>query len=163
MTTEQTILGTIAHPHANAVINIKITNGWIAKRQNDFFDSYQLTHQQYNILRILKGQHPKGVSIIDIKRRMVDKMSNVGRLVEKLQQKGYVERVEGSNDRRVIFVHLTDLGVNILATIADSFHLMLGHFDNITTEEAAELVRILEKMRSKSSLKVPKMADEEAF
>ena len=163
MTTEQTILGTIANPHANAVINIKITNGWITKHQNNFFEDYQLTHQQFNILRILKGQHPKGVSIADIKRRMVDKMSNVGRLAEKLQQKGYVDRVEGSNDRRVIFVHLTDIGLDVLATITDNFHLMLGHFDNITPEEAAELVRILEKMRSKPSTKVREKTDEAAF
>lgn len=163
MTTEQAILGTIPNPHANAVINIKITNGWITKFQNNFFEDYQLTHQQYNILRILKGQHPKGISILDIKRRMVDKMSNVGRLVEKLQQKGYVERVEGSNDRRVIFVHLTEIGLNVLATIADNFHLMLGHFDNITLEEAAELVRILEKMRSKPSVKSNKIVEEEVF
>ncbi len=163
MTREQAILGAIPNPHAKAVINIKITNGWIVKHQNNFFDAYQLTHQQYNILRILKGQHPEGVSIIDIKRRMVDKMSNVGRLVEKLQQKGYVERVDGRNDRRVIFVHLTDAGLNLLAMIADNFHLMLGHFDNITVEEAAELVRILEKMRTKPSRKVREKTDEAAF
>lgn len=163
MTTEQAILGRITNPHAKAVINIKMTNSWIVKHQNNFFDDYQLTHQQYNILRILKGQHPEGVSIIDIKRRMVDKMSNVGRLVEKLQQKGYVERVEGSTDRRVIFVHLTNFGLNILATIADNFHLMLSHFENITVEEAGELVRILEKMRAKPNGKTRKKTDETAF
>jgi DNA-binding MarR family transcriptional regulator len=163
MTTEQAILGAVPNPHAKAVINIKMTNGWIVKHQNNFFDDYQLTHQQYNILRIVKGQHPEGVSIIDIKRRMVDKMSNVGRLVEKLQQKGYVERVEGSDDRRVIFVHLTDVGLQVLATIADNFHLMLSHFENITVEEAGELVRILEKMRGKPNAKTRKKTDEAAF
>ena len=163
MTTEQTILGTILNPYANAVINVKITNGWITKHQNNFFEDYQLTHQQFNILRILKGQHPNGISIIDIKRRMVDKMSNVGRLVEKLQLKGYVERMEGSNDRRVIFVHLTEIGLETLATIVDNFHLMLGNFDNITLEEAGELVRILEKMRAKPSVKSNEIVKEEIF
>jgi DNA-binding MarR family transcriptional regulator len=154
MTTEQAILGTIPNPHLNAVVNIKITNGWICKLQDDFFKSYQLTHQQYNILRILKGQHPKEVSIKDIKRRMIDKMSNVGRLVEKLQQKGFVEKVENLNDRRVMFVHLTDTGFNLLLDI-QSVHsdTMLSYFNNITEQEADELTRILEKMRSKPLFK----------
>jgi DNA-binding MarR family transcriptional regulator len=149
MTTEQAILGTISDPYINAIANIKITNGWLCKLQDGFFKDYQLTHQQYNILRILKGQHPKGVSIMDIKKRMVDKMSNVGRLVEKLQQKGFVERLENSNDRRVIFVHLTDKGIELLTEISSNFDTMRSYFDNISVDEATELVRIMEKMRAK--------------
>lgn len=149
MTTEQAILGKIPDPHFNAVINVKITNGWICNLQDNFFKDYQLTDQQYNILRILKGQHPNGVSILDIKRRMVDKMSNVGRLVEKLQQKDFVERVEGSSDHRLIFVHLTTKGMELLAKIADNLSTMHSYFNNITEVEALELVRILEKMRAK--------------
>jgi DNA-binding MarR family transcriptional regulator len=156
MTTEQAILGTITDPHINAIANIKITNGWLCKLQDNFFKDYQLTHQQYNILRILKGQHPRGVSIMDIKKRMVDKMSNVGRLVEKLQQKGFAERLESLNDRRVVFVHLTDKGIDLLAEILMNFDTMHGYFDNITDEESRELVRILEKMRKKTISKVPK-------
>lgn len=150
MTTEQAILGKIQNPHLHAAVTIKITNAWLCKLQDDFFKTYQLTHQQFNILRILKGQHPKSVSIMDIKRRMIDKMSNVGRLVGKLQQKKLVERVEGTNDRRLIFVHLTEAGLSLLAEInlihADT---MQGYVDNVTEEEAVELVRILEKMRAK--------------
>jgi DNA-binding MarR family transcriptional regulator len=149
MTTEQAILGTIQDPYINAIANIKITNGWLCKLQDGFFKDYQLTHQQYNILRILKGQHPKSISIMDIKKRMVDKMSNVGRLVEKLAQKGFVERLENENDRRVVFVQLTDKGVQLLADILLNFDTMRGYFDNITPEEATELVRILEKLRAK--------------
>ncbi len=150
MTTEQAILGKIQNPHLHAAVTIKITNAWLCKLQDDFFKTYQLTHQQFNILRILKGQHPKSVSIMDIKRRMIDKMSNVGRLVGKLQQKKLVERVEGTNDRRLIFVHLTEAGLNLLAEInlihADT---MQGYVNNIAEDEAVELVRILEKMRVK--------------
>jgi MarR family transcriptional regulator, 2-MHQ and catechol-resistance regulon repressor len=150
MTTEQAILGTIPNPHLNAIVNVKITHGWICKLQDDFYKSYQITHQQYNILRILKGQHGKDVSIMDIKRRMIDKMSNVGRLVEKLVQKGFVERSENAQDRRVVFVHLTQTGSQLL----DNMNLihtetMVNFFDNITENEAQELTRILEKMRAK--------------
>jgi DNA-binding MarR family transcriptional regulator len=154
MTTEKAILGTIPNPHLNAVVNIKITHGWICKLQDDFFKTYQLTHQQYNILRILKGQHPRDVSIKDIKRRMIDKMSNVGRLVEKLQLKGFVEKVENATDRRVMFVHLTEQGAQLLADIqAVHFDTMYEYFNNITEEEAIELARITEKMRGKALTK----------
>jgi DNA-binding MarR family transcriptional regulator len=138
MTTEQAILGTISDPYINAIANIKITNGWLCNLQDSFFKDYQLTHQQYNILRIVKGQHPKGISIMDIKKRMVDKMSNVGRLVEKLQQKGLVERLESQNDRRVVFVHLTEKGLDLLAEILTNFDTMRAYFDNITGEEAVK-------------------------
>lgn len=164
MTTEQAILGTITNPHLNAAVNIKITNGWICKLQDDFFKTYQLTHQQYNILRILKGQHPREVSIKDIKRRMIDKMSNVGRLVEKLQQKGFAAKVENSKDRRVIFVNLTEQGFQLLADIqAVHFDTMYAYFNNITEEEAVELVRIMEKMRAKPLAKKGKKQVEQVL
>jgi DNA-binding MarR family transcriptional regulator len=157
MTTEHAILGTIPNPHLNAVVNIKITHGWICKLQDDFFKTYQLTHQQFNILRILKGQYPRAVSIKDIKRRMIDKMSNVGRLVEKLQQKGFVQKVENAQDRRVMFVHLTEQGLQLLVNIqAVHSDTMVGYFNNITEEEAIELARIIEKMRAKSLAKKSK-------
>ena len=80
---------------------------------------------------------------------MIDKMSNVGRLVEKLLQKGFVEKVENGNDRRVVFVQLTNIGIDMLANILENLDVMHNCFDNITEQEANELVRILEKMRAK--------------
>jgi MarR family transcriptional regulator, 2-MHQ and catechol-resistance regulon repressor len=154
MTTEQAILGTIQNPHLNAVVNVKLTNGWICKLQDDFFKAYQLTHQQFNILRILKGQNQTDVSIMDIKRRMIDKMSNVGRLVEKLEQKKLVERTENAQDRRVIFVKLTQIGYQLLEDINEVHAAtMTSFFNNITEDEAHELTRIMEKLRAKPSVK----------
>ena len=147
MKAENAILGQIRDPHLKAIINIELTNGWQCNIQDNFFKSYQLSHQQYNIMRILRGQYPEGVSVNDIKRRMIDKMSNVSRLVEKLKQKGYVERVECASDRRVVFVHLTDTGSSILAEIDKTIGINLAAFSRITVEEAEELSRILEKLR----------------
>ena len=147
MKAENAILGQISDPHLKAIINIELTNGWQCNIQDNFFKSYQLSHQQYNILRILRGQYPEGVSVNDIKRRMIDKMSNVSRLVEKLKQKGYVERVECASDRRVVFVHLTETGSSILAEIDKSIGINLAAFNRISVEEADELSRILEKLR----------------
>lgn len=153
MTTQQAILGVIPDPHFNAIINVELTSGWICKLEDDFFKDYQLTRQQYNILRILKGQYPKAAKIKDIRRRMIDKMSNVGRLVEKLLQKGFVEKVENEHDRRVVFVQLTDIGMNTLSNVLENLDVMHSHFDNITKEEADELVRILEKMRAEKIIR----------
>jgi DNA-binding MarR family transcriptional regulator len=154
MTTEQAILGIIPNPHLNAVVNVKLTNGWICKLQDDFFKAYQLTHQQFNILRILKGQTQTDVSIMDIKRRMIDKMSNVGRLVEKLEQKKLVVRTENAQDRRVIFVKLSQIGYQLLEDINEVHAAtMTSYFNNITEAEAHELTRIMEKLRAKPSVK----------
>ena len=147
MKAENAILGQIGDPHLKAIINIELTNGWQSNIQDNFFKSYQLSHQQYNILRILRGQYPTGVSINDIKRRMIDKMSNVSRLVEKLKQKGYVERVECESDRRVVFVHLTEIGITVLNDIDKTIGINLSAFSRISVEEAEELSRILEKLR----------------
>ena len=147
MKAEHAILGQIIDPHLKAIINVELTNGWQCNIQDNFFKSYQLSHQQYNILRILRGQHPKGVSVNDIKRRMIDKMSNVSRLVEKLKQKGYLERVDCDSDRRVVFVHLTNDGLSVLAQIDETIELNMAAFKRITIEEAQELSRILEKLR----------------
>ncbi len=155
MKAENAILGQIQDPHLKAIINIELTNGWQSNIQDNFFKSYQLSHQQYNILRILRGQHPEGVSVNDIKRRMIDKMSNVSRLVEKLKQKGYVERVECEDDRRVVFVHLTKIGNTVLNDIDKTIAINLAAFSRISVEEAEELSRILEKLRDDN-------ADEEA-
>jgi DNA-binding MarR family transcriptional regulator len=147
MKAEQAIIGQIADPHLKAIINIELTNGWQSNIQDNFFKSYQLSHQQYNILRILRGQHPEGVSVNDIKRRMIDKMSNVSRLVEKLKQKGFVERVECPSDRRVVFVLMTETGLRLLSEIDKTIEANLAVFSRITVEEAHELSRILEKLR----------------
>ncbi len=147
MKAENAILGQISDPHLKAIINIELTNGWQCNIQDNFFKSYQLSHQQYNILRILRGQHPEGVSVNDIKRRMIDKMSNVSRLVEKLKLKEYVVRVECESDRRVVFVHLTDTGLSILEEIDKTIGINLSAFSRISVEEADELSRILEKLR----------------
>ena len=147
MKTEQAILGSVRDPHLKAIINIELTNGWQCQLQDSFFKTYQLSHQQYNILRILRGQHPAGVSINDIKRRMIDKMSNVSRLVEKLKLKNYVQRVDCPADRRVVYIHLTETGVALLSEIDALAATVFAPFNRISVEEAETLTRILEKLR----------------
>ena len=151
MTTEQALLTEVSDVHFKALFNIELTNGWQCNVQDNFFKNFKLSHQQYNILRILRGQKEHGVSVNDIKRRMIDKMSNVSRLIEKLHVKGFVERQECPHDGRVVYVQLTVQGTALLTDIDAELPKMRRIFDTLTVEEATELVRLLEKFRDTSN------------
>ena len=102
------------------------------------------------MLRILKGQYPKPAPIFTITERMLDKMSNASRLVEKLRQKGYVERTECGEDRRRVDVIITEEGIEKL----DEISAIVSSFEeniqaNLTAEEAKTLNDLLDKMRGK--------------
>lgn len=130
-----------------AIVNVLFTAGWIDTKMHHELKQFGISHQQYNILRILRGQE-KTISIIDIKSRMIDRMSNVSRLVEKLRQKGLVERTEDPEDRRKVEVSITTKGLFILEQM-DQKQVMHNNFPNqITEEEAQQLNLILDKMRA---------------
>jgi MarR family transcriptional regulator, multiple gene regulator MgrA len=103
--------------------------------------------QQYNILRILRGQHPKGTNINMLKERMLDRMSDVSRLVERLRKAGLVERKSSEVDRRAVDVKITDKGLALLQEIdlelpdlEDSLKLSLSE------DEALQLNHLLDKI-----------------
>jgi DNA-binding MarR family transcriptional regulator len=84
------------------------TSGWLQNIYARFFKNYGLSQQQFNVLRILRGQHPKPVMLCQITERMIDKMSNATRLVEKLRQKGLVTRELNDKSRRKVDIKITD-------------------------------------------------------
>ncbi|HSH66062.1 MAG TPA: MarR family transcriptional regulator, partial [Bacteroidia bacterium] len=98
-----------------AILNIFYTYNWLYEKHVRELKPYDLTVQQFNILRILRGQYPKPASIKLLKQRMLDKMSDVSRLVEKLRIKGLVERTTCSNDRRNVDVKITEKGLELLS------------------------------------------------
>ncbi len=131
-----------------AVINILYTSNWLNTTHNGLMKGYGITIQQFNILRILRGQHPKPATIRLLTERMLDKMSNASRLVEKLRQKDLVERVICDHDRRQVNVSITDKGLHLLSDIdVEIQHMEKNFIGNITEEEAEELNRILDKFR----------------
>src|SRR6218665_1352327 len=87
-------------PNQKAVINLLYTTNWLLAKQKDFFKSYNVTLQQFNILRILKGQHPKSISATEIKSRMLDKNSDVSRLLNRLALKKLITKQACPNDKR---------------------------------------------------------------
>lgn len=135
-------------PRTRAVLNILFTASWLDTFLARNLRSFGITHPQYNIMRILNGSFPKGLSVLDIKSRMIDRSSNVSRLVEKLRMAGYAERVISSDDRRMVVVSISEKGKHLLADIekANIFNdKIFGK--NLSEAEALELSDLLDKFR----------------
>jgi DNA-binding MarR family transcriptional regulator len=130
-----------------AAVNIIYTYFWIKERISKVLKPYGITMQQYNVLRILKGQHPKGITTSDIRSRMLDKMSDASRLVDRLESHGYVEKRPNQRDRRLVSVRITEKGMDILAQIKIDHGQMDDMLVNLTHEETEQLNDLLDKMR----------------
>lgn len=130
-----------------AVINLAYTSGWIANLSRPHFEQYKLTQQQFNILRILRGQYPKPATVNLLKERMIDKMSDASRIVDRLVQKGLVSRCTNSRDRRAVDIRISDEGLAVLAKMDICFKTADLFKQNLTEEEAGQLSDLLDKMR----------------
>ena len=95
-------------------VNLIFTGRWIFNLHNEAFKDFGLTVQQYNILRILKGQYPKSATVKLIRERMLDKMSDASRIVEVLSKKGLIKRTLNPKDRRKVDVIITKKGMDLL-------------------------------------------------
>lgn len=130
-----------------AVVNIIYTSNWLNSIHTRFLKQYGISPEQFNLLRILRGQHPKPATVNLLIDRMLDKMSNASRLVEKLRVKGLVERRPSLEDRRAVDVVITQKGLDLLASIDTMIDNVVDIGKKITEAEALELNRILDKMR----------------
>lgn len=135
------------NPYHKAVVNVLYTHNWLGAQQAEMFKSYDLTPQQYNVLRILRGQSPNPVTVNAIIERMLDKMSNASRLVDKLLAKDMVIRRECPHDRRAVDVVITQKGLDVLAQIDVLQKDWEASFTNLTEPEALELSSLLDKLR----------------
>ncbi len=131
-----------------ALVNILYTEGWLRNRMNEILKPYKLTGQQYNVLRILRGSSPEPLSTSCIRERMLDKMSDASRIVDRLNKKGLLERNTCSSDKRLVDVHITDAGLRLLAEIDGPINEMTNLFGTVTEEEAAMLNGILDRLRA---------------
>lgn len=129
-------------------INLLFTASWISQMTTQILRPYKISWQQFNILRILRGQHPEPATVKLLTERMIDKMSNASRLVEKLRQKGYIERTESTLDRRRVDIIITDLGMQVLEEASNILERdMEDYLSNITEEEARKLNELLDAIR----------------
>ena len=112
------------------------------------FDREDITAQQFNILRILRGSFPTPLSTLQIRDRMLEKMSDTSRLVDRLLIKGLVEKITSATDRRLVDILITDKGKKLLSRIDAQEAEMDAILNNLTEKEAAQLSDLLDKMRS---------------
>ncbi|MCG8207872.1 MarR family winged helix-turn-helix transcriptional regulator [Tenacibaculum finnmarkense] len=127
-----------------ALVNIKYTANWLSSNENDFFKPYGISPQQFNILRILRGAS-KPIKVQVIKDRMIERAPNATRLMDKLCDKKFIERIRCKHDRRVVYISITKQGLVLLTTIDTS--KKINFLDNLTEEEADKLSDLLDKIR----------------
>ena len=130
-----------------ALVNIIYTEGWLRNRMSETLKPFDLTSQQYNVLRILRGSSPKALSTSCIRSRMLDKMSDASRIVDRLHKKGWLERKTCAADKRLVDVLITKSGLDLLAKIDGPMNDMGELFSSISEEEALVLNQILDKLR----------------
>ena len=130
-----------------AVININYTYSWLNNFLRERFEKYNLTPQQFNILRILHGQYPKPATVNLLKERMIDKMSDASRIVDRLVQKGLVSRCTNNKDRRAVDIRISDTGLEVLGKLDSEMKTKDLLQSNLTEEEAATLSGLLDKLR----------------
>jgi DNA-binding MarR family transcriptional regulator len=132
-----------------AVVNILYTSSWLNYTQSAVFKDFGLTMKQFNILRILKGQYPKAATVNLLIDRMIDKSSNASRIVDKLVEKGYVERKTCPEDRRRVDVIISEAGMKIVDQATKKLDESETFRDSLSEKEAQELNRLLDKLRTK--------------
>jgi DNA-binding MarR family transcriptional regulator len=128
-------------------VNLIFTTMWLASFHRDFLKEYQISEQQYNILRILRGQHPKAATIHLLKERMLDKMSDASRLVERLLKKEFVERCPCHHDRRAVDVVISKKGLALLNKIDKKRTTLEKFLSNLSDKEILLLNVLLDKLR----------------
>ncbi|HRJ29056.1 MAG TPA: MarR family transcriptional regulator [Cyclobacteriaceae bacterium] len=134
--------------HQKAVINLLFTSNWLVNKQHDYFKPFGITGQQFNVLRILKGQYPKSISAKEIKSRMLDKNSDISRLLDRLISKKLIEKKSCPKDKRATDVFITENGLSLLKEIS-SKQKDIDQVLTLTDDEAEQLSNLLDKSRGK--------------
>lgn len=139
--------GKFQSEHQKAMLNILFTSNWLESDSARILKPFGISSQQYNVLRILKGQGDNAISVNNIMSRMIDKMSNASRLVEKLRKKELIERVICEHDRRQVDVRITKQGLGLLKQADKEMDKFSDISSRITETEAKKLSNLLEKIR----------------
>lgn len=135
------------NPHQKAAINLIYTLSWMRDKTKCIFEKEDITAQQFNILRILRGSFPQPLSTLQIRERMLEKMSDTSRIVDRLITKGLVKKVTCKNDRRLVDVIITDKGKKLLDRLDTRQDEIDGVLKNLSEKDANILSELLDKIR----------------
>lgn len=139
-------------PALEAYLNLVRTNDLLEGNIARFLKRHGVSAPQYNVLRILRGAEPEGLPSLAVADRMVTRVPDVTRLLERLVAKGWAQRTRSAHDGRVVIARITEEGLTLLATLdkplADYHHEQLAH---MSKDELVQLIVLLEKMRAHAS------------
>ncbi len=130
-------------------VNILQSASWLATEIKEVLDPFGITQKQFNILRILRGH--KGelpLTILEIRERMIDKMSDASRIIDRLLKKELLEKRPCTLDKRATRILITQKGLDLLAQLDDRMNELDKILSNLTGEEASQLNKLLDKLRS---------------
>lgn len=148
MTIEEEIKQTkFKSAHHKAVLNLLFTASWIQNKQKEYFEPFGVTGQQYNILRILRGKHPEPISAVEIKSRMLDKHSDVSRLLDRLIGKKLVVKNKCPNDKRASNISIALSGMALLEKLDQAINNIDNQMLKLSKEESKQLSDLLDKGR----------------
>ncbi|MFK7845525.1 MAG: MarR family winged helix-turn-helix transcriptional regulator [Rhodothermales bacterium] len=133
--------------YLKAVLNVLVTAEVLGSKTNAVLKPFGISKEQFNVLRILRGQYPKPATVQLITERMISKSSNATRLVEKMRMKGLVERTQCAADRRKVDVVITQKGLDLLIEVDPLVRATSDSHRNLSEDEAYTLNKLLEKMR----------------
>jgi len=129
-------------------INLIYTYNWARDKNNKLFSGFNITPQQYNVLRILRGNYPNPYTTSQIRERMLDKMSDASRIVERLVQKGLIDRSICKADKRLVDVVINKSGMDLLKSMDSKIRKADRFFANLSKKETIQLNNLLDKLRS---------------
>ena len=147
MEISKAIKSTFKSNQQKAIVNIRYTSNWMSNQQNAYMSKFDLSLAQFNILRILRGANER-LMVNTVKDRMIEKSPNTTRLMDKLIEKGYMERERCEIDRRVVYVKITQVGMDLLAQIDKDIEVAHLYTSKLTDDEAETLSNLLDKIRS---------------
>jgi DNA-binding MarR family transcriptional regulator len=134
-----------------AGLNILYTAWWLKTLMSRELKEFGLTHEQYNVLRILKGKYPEQMCVRDIACRMIEKNSNVPRIIDRLEVKKLVKRATSAIDKRETVITLTQAGITMLEASTGVLDNVFATMVQVTETEAGSLNILLEKVRTKEN------------
>ena len=135
--------------YQKATVNLIFTSNWLTEKIKVFLDNEDITSQQFNILRILRGSK-KPMSTLVIRERMLDKMSDTSRIVERLQKKGLVDKKISVIDKRKVDVEISKRGITLLEKLDRKNNELDNILSNLSNDQAKTLNSLLDILREQS-------------
>lgn len=127
-------------------VNLLHAASWLNNEVREFLQPYKITQKQFNILRILRGAHPRSLSIQTVRDRMIDRMSDASRLIDRLVRKGLIDKYPCPEDGRSNRALITDAGINLLQQIDADLGRLDCVMDHMAEPDRKQLIELLQQL-----------------